>query len=106
MSPCHSQSESPPHPHTPTPHTSPTSPGRVPTDGRGLNHALTDQQRRLADLLTRGLTLEEAAEMLFISRNTAKSHLKVVYERLGVHNRAQLVRVLTSNQSAPNHPNG
>ncbi len=44
--------------------------------------------------------------MLFISRNTAKSHLKVVYERLGVHNRAQLVRVLTSNQSAPNHPNG
>lgn len=49
---------------------------------------LTDREREVLDLLAQGMTNSQIAEALFISANTVKRHLKSVFEKLGVSNRA------------------
>lgn len=50
--------------------------------------ALTEREREVLDLLAEGLTNSQIAEKLFISANTVKRHLKSVFEKLEVSNRA------------------
>ncbi len=50
---------------------------------------LTDQELRVLALIGRGMSNAEVAETLYISRNTVKSHLSSVYEKLGVSDRTQ-----------------
>ncbi|MCZ7681868.1 MAG: LuxR C-terminal-related transcriptional regulator [Sandaracinaceae bacterium] len=56
--------------------------------------ALTDAQREIAQLVAAGATVPEVAEMTERSRETVRSHLKAIYERLGVASRAELARAL------------
>jgi DNA-binding NarL/FixJ family response regulator len=49
---------------------------------------LTDREREVLDLLAKGMTNGQIAEALFISANTVKRHLKSVFEKLDVSNRA------------------
>ncbi len=49
---------------------------------------LTQREREVFDLLARGMTNNEIAETLVITNNTVKRHLKAVFEKLEVHNRA------------------
>jgi len=51
----------------------------------------TSAERRVLELLPTDLTLGEIAEQLYISRNTAKSHVRRLYRRLGVTSREQAV---------------
>jgi DNA-binding CsgD family transcriptional regulator len=44
--------------------------------------------------LAAGHSNDEIAQRLFISRNTVKFHLRVIYERLGVRNRVEAARCL------------
>jgi predicted ATPase/class 3 adenylate cyclase/DNA-binding CsgD family transcriptional regulator len=53
-------------------------------------YALTEVERNVATLVAGGLTNPEVAVRLFISRNTVKTHLKHVYEKLGIASRAEL----------------
>jgi DNA-binding CsgD family transcriptional regulator len=55
---------------------------------------LTPAETSLAMLLTNGLTLEEAAEELGISKNTARAHLRAIFSKTGVTRQATLVRIL------------
>lgn len=55
---------------------------------------LTPAETSLALLLTNGLTLEEAAEELGISKNTARAHLRSIFSKTGVTRQATLVRIL------------
>lgn len=55
---------------------------------------LTDAELEVADLLCDGATIPETAEILDVSRETARSHRNQVYAKLGVHNRAELVALL------------
>jgi DNA-binding CsgD family transcriptional regulator len=55
---------------------------------------LTPAETSLALLLTNGLTLEEAAEELDISKNTARAHLRSIFSKTGVTRQATLVRIL------------
>ena len=55
---------------------------------------LTPAETSLALLLTNGLTLEEAADELAISKNTARSHLRAIFSKTGVTRQATLVRML------------
>lgn len=55
---------------------------------------LTPAETSLAILLTNGLTLEEAAEELGISKNTARAHLRSIFSKTGVTRQATLVRIL------------
>ncbi len=50
---------------------------------------LTERERDVLRFLSSRLTLNEIAEELYISSNTLKFHLKVIYRKLGVNSRAE-----------------
>ncbi|MDE3059104.1 MAG: helix-turn-helix transcriptional regulator [Bacteroidota bacterium] len=52
------------------------------------NHTpiLDPPEKELLELLSRGLTKEEAAGKLSMSKFTVDSHLRSVFEKLNVHN--------------------
>jgi DNA-binding NarL/FixJ family response regulator len=52
---------------------------------------LTDRERQVLTLLTRGVTNKDIADTLMISTNTVKRHLKAIFEKLDVHTRAAAV---------------
>ncbi len=58
--------------------------------------ALTPVQREIAALVAAGATLPEIAQMTGRSRETVRSHVKAIYERLGVASRAELARAIDS----------
>ncbi|ALX15755.1 helix-turn-helix transcriptional regulator [Burkholderia cepacia JBK9] len=55
---------------------------------------LTPAETALALALVNGQTLEEAADELAISKNTARSHLRAIFSKTGVTRQATLVRML------------
>jgi len=55
---------------------------------------LTNRQREVAALAARGCTNVEIAELLEMSENTVKKHLKDIYERAGVDSRTELANRL------------
>lgn len=57
---------------------------------------LTRREREVAGLASQGLANREIAERLFISVRTAETHLVRVYEKLGVHDRGELARLVNS----------
>ena len=58
--------------------------------------ALTGREMQVAMMMADGATVREAANRLFISAKTVEAHLSRAYRKLGVRNRAQLVRALTA----------
>ncbi len=52
---------------------------------------LTDREREILAALAQGMTNQQLADALKISLNTVKFHLKNLYGKLGVDNRAQAV---------------
>lgn len=59
--------------------------------------ALTAAEARLARLLAKGLSIDEAAERLSVSRNTLRTHLAALFQKTGTFRQAELVRTLVSN---------
>ena len=59
-----------------------------PSDG------LTQREREVALLVADGLRSREGAERLGIASQTVKSHLKTIFDKLGVRNRVELARRL------------
>ncbi len=57
-------------------------------------YGLTPAEVSLAMLLTNGLTLDEAAAELSVSRNTARAHLRAVFAKTGVTRQSGLVRLI------------
>jgi len=68
--------------------------------GKGEDPALglTKRQRKVAELVLRGMTNREIGKELYISEETVKRHLYNIYARLGVKNRVQLLGKLTGFQ--------
>lgn len=62
--------------------------GAPPPDG------LTQREREVALLVADGLRSREVAERLGIASQTVKSHLKTIFDKLGVRNRVELARRL------------
>jgi NarL family two-component system response regulator LiaR len=67
----------------------------LPIETPALHPDLTERQREVLALLADGLGNAEIAEALFISPETVKSHLRTIFERLGVNNRTQAARYVT-----------
>ncbi|MEA2612150.1 MAG: hypothetical protein QOI52_109 [Chloroflexota bacterium] len=65
--------------------------GRVATR-RPVGAALTDTERRVAELAAAGQTNREIADGLFMSVHTVEAHLTRVFRALGVHSRTELAR--------------
>jgi DNA-binding CsgD family transcriptional regulator len=60
---------------------------------------LTPQELQIAVLLTGGKTTREAAAALFLSPKTIEYHLRHVDQKLGIHSREELARVLAAQGS-------
>lgn len=59
-----------------------------------LGHeSLTPSEQRILEMVVAGLNNKMIADRLFISENTVKSHLKNIFGKLGVNERAQVVAV-------------
>lgn len=54
---------------------------------------LSPRERDVYELMTQGRSNKEVARALFISESTAKVHVRHIYEKLGVHTRAELARI-------------
>ena len=50
---------------------------------------LSDREREVLEALSQGLSNNEIAQRLFVTRSTVKSHVGSVYRKLGVSNRVQ-----------------
>ncbi len=66
--------------------------GRNPSGSRSGTNGLTPRELQILKLLGNGLTNEEMAGELGLSVNTVQTHRAHVMSKLGLHNRAQLVR--------------
>ena len=64
-----------------------TQPGSAPS-GRVLAEPLTAAEQRILTLLPTS-TYPQIADTLFISRNTVKTHLRSIYQKLGVASRSE-----------------
>ncbi len=62
---------------------------------RGL-FGLTEAEAWLAVMLARGLSLDESAAELGVTRNTARAQLRSVFSKTGVGRQAELVRLILS----------
>jgi LuxR family maltose regulon positive regulatory protein len=60
--------------------------------GTGLVEPLTDRERDVLRFLPSRLTVREIADELYVSVNTVKFHLRVIYRKLGVNSRAEAAR--------------
>lgn len=75
----------------------------LPTQVRGLVEVLTEREREVLRLLPSRLTLHEIADELFVSRNTLKFHLRVIYRKLGVNSRVEAAAAARALRSSPAH---
>lgn len=71
---------------------------RGPETGEELRrlYDLTPSESGLTSLLVQGLSLKEAAAELGITENTARTHLKRIFDKTGTHRQGELVGLLLS----------
>jgi LuxR family maltose regulon positive regulatory protein len=62
---------------------------------------LTERERDVLRLLPSRLTLSEIAKELYVSVNTLKFHLRVIYRKLGVNSREEAAAVARSMTTVP-----
>ncbi|WP_308797048.1 helix-turn-helix transcriptional regulator [Agromyces silvae] len=63
--------------------------------------SLSDDERRVVDLVRQGLRNKEIAAMLYVSLRTVEVRLTRIYHRLGVGSRAQLISALAESGTEP-----
>ncbi|GCD91179.1 LuxR C-terminal-related transcriptional regulator [Nocardioides sp. LS1] len=78
-----------------------TSPRTLPTWD-----VLTRREQQIVELVSEGLTTREIAERAFISENTVKQHLKRIYAKTDVSNRAELIQLTWASSAGQSHDSG
>ncbi|HEY2814894.1 MAG TPA: LuxR C-terminal-related transcriptional regulator [Acidimicrobiales bacterium] len=66
----------------------------IPVHASRLLDTLTDRERDVLRFLPSRLTVREIASELYISVNTLKFHLRVIYRKLNVRSRAEAVEIV------------
>ena len=64
---------------------------------------LTRREREVARLVIDGLSTEDIATAMFISVHTVRDHLKMIFGKMGVSRRQDMVATLTGRTPAPAH---
>ncbi|MGC4394540.1 helix-turn-helix transcriptional regulator [Hydrogenophaga sp. T2] len=67
-------------------------------------HGLTPAEARLAEALLDGLSLRDAADRLGLTYGSARTRLKGVFVKTGVHRQAELIARLQRELATPLHP--
>ncbi|HKC80247.1 MAG TPA: helix-turn-helix transcriptional regulator, partial [Gemmatimonadaceae bacterium] len=62
-----------------------------PTRDNAVGTVLTNREREILALLADGLANKQIAARLGISKNTVKTHLELLFDKLGVSSRAEAV---------------
>jgi DNA-binding CsgD family transcriptional regulator len=57
-------------------------------------YGLSERETEVTKLVVRGLSVDEIARSLYISRHTVKDHVKAIYTKVGVTNRPELTAKL------------
>ncbi|MBI4786015.1 MAG: response regulator transcription factor [Chloroflexi bacterium] len=60
----------------------------LPEDGPGL----TEREKEVLKLVAEGRTSQEIAELLSLSKKTVMCHRANIYQKLGTHNRTELIK--------------
>ena len=60
------------------------------------SYGVTQAEARLLKTLAEGMTVSEAGEVLKVSLNTVKSHLKSLFAKTGTNRQAELIRLVLS----------
>ncbi|WP_372652981.1 response regulator [Draconibacterium sp.] len=55
------------------------------------NSVLSEREKEIARLLCKGLTSQQIADLLFISKHTADTHRRRILDKLGVRSTAELI---------------
>lgn len=66
-------------------------PDKSPAELVSDTHNLSQREREVLVLIMRGRNVPAIAEELVLSRNTVQTHVRHIYEQLGVHSRQELV---------------
>ncbi|MFJ7071708.1 response regulator [Streptomyces sp. NPDC098781] len=80
---------------------SPPVAGRVMANLRRPRPTLTDRERDILTQLARGIGNRDIARALYISEATVKTHLRRIYDKLGVDTRAGAVAVAKEQRLLP-----
>jgi len=63
---------------------------------------LTETEHRAAALVAQGLTNREVASAMFVTENTVQTHIRHIFQKLGVRSRTELAaRLLSARQEQP-----
>ena len=65
---------------------------------------LTERELDVINLMARGKTGPEIQDALSISRNTAKSHVRHIYRKVGVHSQQELIDLVGTIPAVPTPP--
>ena len=60
-------------------------------------YALSSREKDVLDLIAQGRDVAYAAERLFISESTVRTHVKSIYRKMNIHNRQELFELLHAN---------
>lgn len=72
------------------------------TASSGMPLPLSDREREIAELIADGLSNRQIADRLVVSVRTVEGHLYRVYNKLGINDREQLIRLMRN--ADPNTP--
>lgn len=75
--------------------------GQESVDRLPLWDVLSRREQEIADLVSQGLTTKQIAEQAFVTENTVKQHLKRVFAKTDVRNRAELIQLIWSSGQRP-----
>jgi DNA-binding NarL/FixJ family response regulator len=82
-------------------------PGRarsaIGLDWPGRGEGLTDREAEILALITQGKNNADVARLTFLSPNTVKSYIRVIYRKIGVTSRTQAVLWGVDNGFTPDH---
>ena len=74
--------------------TDPEAQSAAPAEVLQNLYGLTPAEAKLAALLAQGKSLTEAATELHVTQNTARTHLKHVFQKTGVNRQSELVKLI------------
>jgi DNA-binding CsgD family transcriptional regulator/tetratricopeptide (TPR) repeat protein len=76
------------------------SPNRVPVASAKLRETLSIREREVADVLLKGHSNREIADLLHISERTVESHVRTILSKTGVRSRFELAMVLVEDEGS------